>query len=53
VDGALNWVLRFVNRDADGFFDALAIWDFKHGIALGDPVDGRFVILTTGDGGET
>ncbi len=50
-DCGLNWVLQFVNQDARGFLDALAFWDSRHGVALGDPVDGRFVILTTDDGG--
>src|SRR5262249_56285595 len=33
------------------FFDAIAFWDEKAGIALGDPVDGRFQLLATDDGG--
>ena len=33
-----------------GFWDAIAFWDSMHGILLGDPVDGRFTILTTSDG---
>ena len=34
-----------------GLLDAIAFWDESHGIAQGDPVDGRFLILTTDDGG--
>jgi photosystem II stability/assembly factor-like uncharacterized protein len=52
TDGGLHWTLQFTNSDPKGFFDALAFWNPRHGIVLGDPVDGRFVILTTGDGGE-
>ncbi len=52
-DGGATWVLRYVNKDPKGFLDAIAFWDVDHGLALGDPVDGRFVILTTGDGGKT
>ena len=52
VDGGLHWTLQFTNPDAKGFFDAIAFWDARRGIVLGDPVDGRFVILTTSDGGE-
>src|SRR5260370_9447098 len=29
----------------------MAFWDGQHGIVLGDPVDGKFVILVTDDGG--
>jgi photosystem II stability/assembly factor-like uncharacterized protein len=51
TDGGSHWVLQFTNPDPKGFFDALAFWNARHGVAIGDPVDGRFVILTTGDGG--
>src|SRR5260370_5092838 len=50
-DAGAHWTLQFTNPDAKGFFDALAFWDARHGIVLGDPVDGQFVILTTEDGG--
>ena len=29
----------------------MAFWDRRHGILLGDPVDGHFVVYTTDDGG--
>jgi photosystem II stability/assembly factor-like uncharacterized protein len=51
-DGGNHWMLQFVNPDLEGFLDALAFWDAEHGLALGDPVDGHFVILTTDDGGK-
>jgi len=53
ADGGAHWSLLYTNPDAGGFFDALAFWDARRGIVLGDPVDGQFVILTTGDGGVT
>ncbi len=53
TDGGASWTLQHVNRDPEGFLDALAFWDARHGLALGDPVDGRFVILATVDGGAT
>jgi photosystem II stability/assembly factor-like uncharacterized protein len=53
TDGGETWSLRHLNRDPEGFLDALAFWDAEHGLALGDPVGGRFVILATDDGGET
>jgi len=53
VDGGAHWSLLYTNPDAGGFFDALAFWDARDGIVLGDPVDGQFVILTTWDGGHT
>jgi len=48
-----QWKLMFTNPDPKGFFDALAFWDATHGILLGDPVDGHFVIFTTDNAGET
>src|SRR6516162_7703524 len=42
VDGGKTWILQFKNRDREGFFDALAFWDDKNGVALGDPIKGQF-----------
>ena len=53
TDGGATWATLYVNKDPKGFLDAIAFWDADHGLALGDPVDGRFVILTTDDGGKT
>jgi photosystem II stability/assembly factor-like uncharacterized protein len=52
-DGGATWSLTLTNPDPKGFWDAMAFWDSSHGIVLGDPVDGHFVILTTSDGGMT
>ena len=53
TDGGANWTLQFTNKTAEGFFDAMAFWDRDHGIAMSDPVDGRFLIITTDNGGKT
>ncbi|MGE3819032.1 MAG: WD40/YVTN/BNR-like repeat-containing protein, partial [Isosphaeraceae bacterium] len=53
TDGGQTWDLRFTNPDPDGFLDALAFWDRDRGIAFGDPVEGRFRVFLTGDGGTT
>ncbi len=50
-DAGATWSLLFTNPDAKGFLDAIAFWDPRNGIAMGDPVDGHPVILTTADGG--
>jgi photosystem II stability/assembly factor-like uncharacterized protein len=52
ADGGRTWTVQATNRDPEGFLDALAFWDVGHGCALGDPVDGRFVILATDDSGK-
>jgi len=51
IDGGAHWSLQFTNPDPAGFWDAIAFWDAQHGIVVGDPVDGHFVILVTDDGG--
>jgi photosystem II stability/assembly factor-like uncharacterized protein len=53
IDAGESWTLQFMNQEPKGFLDALAFWDADHGIALGDPVDRRFTILTTDNGGAT
>jgi len=53
TDGGAHWALQFTNTSAEGFFDAMAFWDRDHGIAMSDPVAGRFLIITTDDGGKT
>ncbi len=53
IDGGLHWTLQFKNVRPTAFFDAMAFWDANHGIAVSDPVDGRFLIITTSDGGAT
>lgn len=52
-DGGERWQLLYTNPDPRGFWDALAFWDDVHGIILGDPVDGHFVVMTTEDGGQS
>ncbi len=49
-DGGKTWALQFQNGEPKGFLDAIAFWDGTHGIAFGDPIDGRFQLLVTDDG---
>ena len=51
TDGGKTWKLQFKSTEPKAFLDAIAFWDEKHGIAFGDPVDGRFQLLVTDDGG--
>ncbi len=51
TDGGKTWKLQFKNAEPKAFFDAIAFWDEKHGIAFSDPVDGRFLLIVTDDGG--
>ncbi len=51
IDGCQTWTLLLTNADPDGFFDALRFRNSQTGWLLGDPVDGRFVVMGTLDGG--
>lgn len=51
TNGGKTWTKVFEEKRAGVFFDAIAFWDHKHGIVLSDPVDGRFALFTTDDGG--
>ncbi len=38
TDGCKTWLLMLKNSDPEGFYDAFAFWDRRHGLLLGDPV---------------
>jgi photosystem II stability/assembly factor-like uncharacterized protein len=50
-DAGKKWSLQFTNKDPKGFFDCMAFWDRDRGIAVGDPVDGKFQLIKTENGG--
>lgn len=51
TDAGTTWTLQFKNDDPKAFFDAMSFWDAKHGIVMGDAIDGQFCIMTTENGG--
>lgn len=52
TDAGRTWRKTFVNRDPRAFYDCMAMWpDGRHGIAMSDPVDGKFRIIATRNGG--
>ena len=50
TDGGATWKLQFKNTNEKAFFDALAFWDSRNGIAMSDPVDGKYLLIETKDG---
>jgi photosystem II stability/assembly factor-like uncharacterized protein len=52
TDG-VHWTEPFDTHEKGAFLDAIAFWDDQHGIALGDPIDGKLFILTTDNGGSS
>ena len=53
TDGGKTWSLKFQAADTSMFLDAIVFRNDREGMALGDPMGGRFVILVTQDGGES
>ncbi len=52
-DGGRSWRLTYENQTPGVFFNAVSFWDDLHGIAVGDPIDGRFLLIRTDDGGSS
>src|SRR4051812_22817133 len=52
TDGGKTWSRTWSATRKGTFLDALRFWDARHGIAMSDPVDGKFLLLVTNDGGE-
>jgi len=50
TDAGASWMLLTTNLEPKGFWDCMSFWDPTHGIIVGDPLDGRFTIMTTSDG---
>lgn len=53
TDGGRTWTRRWSATRKGTFLDAIRFWDARHGIAISDPVEGHFLVLVTGDGGES
>lgn len=51
VDQGRSWELVYEESHPAAFYDALAFWDEREGIAMGDPTDGCLSVLITRDGG--
>ena len=52
-DAGQHWTLTFTNDDPNAFYDCMAFFDRHRGLALSDPVDGKFRILATNNGGRS
>ncbi|KZM19110.1 uncharacterized protein EKO05_0010167 [Ascochyta rabiei] len=53
LDGGRSWKATFVNAEATAFYDSMAFENTKHGLAMSDPVAGKFRLIETWDGGAT
>ena len=51
TDAGRTWAVQYSNRAPGVFFDGMAFWDARNGIAFSDPVNGKFLVIATSDGG--
>lgn len=53
VDAGETWEVVYENITKGIFLDAMEFWNERRGIVIGDPIDNKFFIATTSDGGQT
>lgn len=52
-DGGAHWTLVREIAAKEIFFDSMAFWNERDGLAMGDPIGGRFALVVTHDGGRS
>lgn len=50
TDGGENWKLEATDKHKEFFLDSIACLSVTHCFALGDPIGGKFLVLSTNDG---
>lgn len=53
TNGGKTWQVNYRNDNQAYFLDAMAFADDQYGYTMGDPINGKFVLLETKDGGNT
>ena len=52
-DGGVSWSLVYENKDSSAFMNSITFKNDLEGIIIGDQIDGRHLILRTGNAGVT
>ena len=52
IDAGATWNIVFKDSTKGMFLDAMEFWNEQSGIVIGDPIDGKFFIARTFDGGK-
>ena len=52
-DGGKTWRIVYMNDTPGMFLDAMEFWNKDAGIVVGDPINGRFFVARSFDGGNT
>lgn len=53
TDAGESWEVAYKNSDKGMFLDAMEFWNEQSGVVIGDPIDGKFFMARTFDGGKT
>jgi len=53
TDGGESWKVVYENKTKGMFLDAMEFWNDQSGIVIGDPMEGRFFMARTFDGGNS
>lgn len=53
ADAGSTWKEVYRNEQKEAFFDGMDFWNEKEGVAYGDPIGGRMLLVRTEDGGQT
>jgi hypothetical protein len=51
INGGITWKIVYTNNTPGMFLDAMEFWNDESGIVIGDPVNGKFFVARTFDGG--
>ncbi len=52
-DGGESWKVVYENKTKGMFLDAMEFWNEQSGIVIGDPLEGRFFVARSFDGGNS
>jgi photosystem II stability/assembly factor-like uncharacterized protein len=52
IDGGKTWRAVYENHRPGMFLDAMEFWNDDSGIIIGDPIDGKFFVIRSFDGGD-
>lgn len=52
-DGGETWKVVYENKTKGMFLDAMEFWNEQSGIVVGDPINGRFFVVRSFDGGSS
>ncbi len=53
ADGGETWKVVYENKTKGMFLDAMEFWNEQSGIVIGDPINGRFFVTRSFDGGNS